>query len=242
MGYICGKPNSQSCNWLQYADDAVLIAKDQKCAQGLANIFDACCSWAHMDIRIDKCCSFGMAKKETRQVQILPNISVKAGQIPPTEIGGHFKYLGKYFDFKMDGSLVKSEILTNVELLLKTTSALEIKPQTKLKIFDRFIPTQINFYLRLYNFPSTWVVEQLDALCIRHIRQWVEAPVSSCISELLVTPNRKCGMGIPSFKNRFERLQLSKRSALKTSQNESIRDLWNDTTLSNVSSDSLLIS
>ena len=110
MGYIWGNKNSQTCNWLQYADDAALIAKDQKCAQGLANTFDAWCSWARMDIRTDKCCCFGMAKKDSRQVQILPNISVKLGKIPAVAIGEHFKYLGRYFDFKMDDCVAKSKL------------------------------------------------------------------------------------------------------------------------------------
>ncbi|MFI5407332.1 MAG: hypothetical protein ACHQ1D_12585, partial [Nitrososphaerales archaeon] len=185
---------------------------------------------------------FGMAKKDTKQVQILPNISVKAGKIPPIEMGGHFKYLGRNFDFKMDDAIAKSEILTKVEVLLKSLSELEIKPQTKLKIFNRYIPSQLSFYLRTYSFSSTWVAEQIDALCIRHIRQWIEAPVSSCVSEWLITPNKKCGMGIPSFINRLELLQLSKRFTLKNSNNESIRDLWKDSSPFNVPADSLLVS
>src|SRR2546425_661504 len=142
----------------------------------------------------------------------------------------------------MDDNLAKSEILTRMGFLLKTISGLESKPQTKLKNFDRYLPSQISFYLRTYSFSSTWVAEQIDALCIRHIRQWIEAPVSSCVSEWLVAPNGRCGMGIPSFKNRLELLQLSKRSTLKNSKNESIRELWKDGTLSNVPVDSLLVS
>ena len=147
-----------------------------------------------------------MTKKDSCQVQILPNISVNAGHVPAIAMGDHFKYLGRYFDFKMDDSLPKSEILTKVSALLKTISDLQIKPQTKLKIFDRYIPSQISFYLRLCNFSTTWVVEHLDALCIRHIRQWIEAPLSSCVSEWLIAPHKKRGMGIPSFKNSLERL------------------------------------
>ena len=51
----------------------------------------------------------------------------------------------------------------------------------------------------------------------------------------------KCGMGIPSLKNRFEKLNVSKRAALKCSPNENIRFLWEDSSLRNVNSDSLLI-
>ena len=64
MGYIWGNKASQQANWLQYADDATLIAKDQKGAQGLTNLFEAWCRWSKMEIRLDKCSSFGMLKKD----------------------------------------------------------------------------------------------------------------------------------------------------------------------------------
>ena len=35
MGYVWGNRISQQCNWLQYTDDAAVISKDQKSAQGL---------------------------------------------------------------------------------------------------------------------------------------------------------------------------------------------------------------
>ena len=41
LGYIWGKKSAQTTNWLQYADDAALIARDQKAAQGLANLFES---------------------------------------------------------------------------------------------------------------------------------------------------------------------------------------------------------
>ena len=96
--------------------------------------------------------------------------------------------------------------------------------------------------LRTCNFTATWVSQKLDALTIRHVRNWVEAPISSCISEWLISPKNKCGLGISSWKNRFEKLQISKRSALKNSPNINIRDLWGDTMNKNIIPDSLLIS
>ena len=49
-------------------------------------------------------------------------------------------------------------------------------------------------------------------------------------------------MAIPSIKNRFQRLQLGKRNALKNSPNENIQNLWVDTSKMNVRADSLLVS
>ena len=39
------------------------------------------------------------------------------------------------------------------------------------------------FEIKLYDFPATWVEQKLDALCIRHMRVWLEMPVSACVSE-----------------------------------------------------------
>jgi len=241
LGHIWGNKSSQSCNWLQYADDAAIVTSSQKSAQGLTNLFDTWCTWAKMEIRLDKCCSFGFLKTGGNLTQILPKIYIKTGDIPAIPQGGYFKYLGRYFDFKMNDSKGKAELLEKVEKYLKTISDLRIRPQTKIKLLDRYISSQISFTLRNYNFSSTWISEHLDALCIRFVRLWLESPISSCVAEWLVVPNTKCGLGVPSFKNRAERLCLSERAALKNSNNQNIQLLWKDSTLKLVNADSLLL-
>src|SRR6218665_3413817 len=60
LGYIWGPPSkTTTCSWLQFADDAVIIASNVKNTQQLLNIFVAWCNWADMLIRLDKCSSFG---------------------------------------------------------------------------------------------------------------------------------------------------------------------------------------
>ena len=124
---------------------------------------------------------------------------------------------------------------------LKIISNLKVKPLTKLRILSRFLPSQFSFELRIYNFSSTWISENIDALCVRFIRDWIEAPISLCVKEWLITPSVKCGLGIPSFQFRAERLKLQKRKALKCSVNEKVRDLWIDSSTSSIVLDSLLL-
>jgi len=195
-----------------------------------------------MEIRPDKCSSFGMLKKQGNFTQILPKISIKSGEILPIQIGEGFTYLGRTFTFDMKGESEKKEVQNKLDNYLNITSNLSLKPQTKLKILHRFILPQLSFSLRVCNFCETWVSESLDSLCVRHIRSWIEAPISSCVGEWLASPITKCGMGIPSLKHRFSRLQLSKRNALKNSNNENIRNLWGETNFKNIRADSLLVS
>ena len=91
MGYFWGKSNHQQCNWLQYADDAAIIAKSQRAAQALTALFESWCSWSKMSLRLDKCLTFGMLKGETKFTQVLPNISSSQGPIPAVPMDDSFK-------------------------------------------------------------------------------------------------------------------------------------------------------
>ena len=140
----------------------------------------------------------------------------------------------------MDNKIAKLETAAKVESCLKIISNLNIKPQTKLKILSVYLPSQISFNLRIYSFSPTWISEAIDSVCVKYVRAWIEAPVSSCIEEWLVTPVKKCGLGIASFRIRSENLTLSKQNALMKSKNNCIRELWQESNRFNVSSDSLL--
>ena len=126
-----------------------------------------------------------MCKIKSIQTQILPKLSIHAGEIHAIPVGGHFTYLGRIFDFEMKCTEGKTEIIRKtVEKYLRIITKLKLKPQTKLKIFDRFIPSQISFKLRVCNISVTWISESLDTLCLRYIRQWLETPISSSTNGL----------------------------------------------------------
>ena len=194
-----------------------------------------------MDIRLDKCCTFGMAKlKHKNYQQILPNIAISHGLIPSVPIGDEFKYLGRIYNFRTDDAIAKDEIQSKVENLLKITSSLNIKPQSKIKILSRFIPTQLSFYFKIYNLSFTWISDTLDSICTKHARDWLEAPINSCIKEWLASPIKYCGLAIPSLKSLAENLKLTKRNSLKFSKHACIREMWAETTNHNINTDALL--
>ena len=53
--------------------------------------------------------------------------------------------------------------------------------------------------------------------------------VSSCVSKVMSVPKYKGGFGIPSFKESYEKLGLSKRLSLKSSEDGDINQIWKDT-------------
>src|SRR6267154_1743854 len=137
MGYFWGKRQHQQCRWLQYADDALIIANSLKTAQCLVRLFEPWCDWAKTDIRLEKCLSFGAAMRDRKFQQILPSINLRnKGMIPAVSLGGHFKYLGKIFAFESLNSVPKKDFEAKLDNILLKLSSLKVRSQTKLKIFS----------------------------------------------------------------------------------------------------------
>src|SRR6267154_1296233 len=80
----------------------------------------------------------------------------------------------------------------------------------------------------------------VDRLCTKHIREWLEFPPSSCVTEWASSPTNFCGLGFPTFAQRAARMKLTWRRLIRSSKNPSIRELWEASKGPNVIVDSLL--
>ena len=241
LGFIWGpKQSTSQFSWLQFADDAVIVSNCVKDAQTLLDVFTSWCAWSCMTIRLDKCCSFGMMKSSRTILQSEPALYINNEKIPIVPTGESFVYLGKTYDFAMNNMVAKSKICEKLEKLLCITSSFQISSQMKLQIMNRFIRTQLSFELRLYNFGKTWITQNLDSVCYQHIRVWLELPISCCIKEVATLPKSKCGLGIPSFSEEYERLWLRKRYTLLNNKQPEMQRIWNESSHSHVEIDSLL--
>ena len=96
-----------------------------------------------------------MTKKQNVFSQILIKLFLNSGEIPGTPIDQDFVYLGRKFNFQMNNETAKAAVINKIEFLLSTTATLAIRPQSKLKILSTFVPSQLVFDLKLYNFPLT---------------------------------------------------------------------------------------
>ena len=238
LGYVWG-PNAdlRSRSWLQFADDTVLISDNIKSAQSLLNLNAAWCEWAEMKIRIDKCSTFGMRKQSGSYIQL----TIGDSSIPPLDDGEHFKYLGRIFDFSMKNEYIKADIEQRLTSLLRTTSDLDIKPQQKLRILKVFIPSRLTFDLRIYDISYTWIKQALDSKISNAVRDWMEFPISTCVSEILSLPANQGGLSILSLKETAEKLRLGQRFKLHSSSDKELRVLFETTSDQNVRTDSIIL-
>ena len=140
----------------------------------------------------------------------------------------------------MDNFEAKSLLKLKLEKLLKTTSDLNIKAQLKLKILKSYISSQISFDLRIYDFSYTWISTQLDGLINNHVSQWLDLPISTCISQFMEQPKNEGGHGIPSLKSTAEKLRLGLRLSLKNNPNIELNNIWMSTHIHNKNLDTIL--
>src|SRR6267154_422720 len=115
MGFFCGQHQQQQCSSRQYADDALIMANSLSTAQSLVRHFETWCEWAKMDIRLNKCLTFGAAMIDRKFQHILPKINLRdKGMIPAVPLGGHCKYFGKIFDYQALNSVPKEDFETKL--------------------------------------------------------------------------------------------------------------------------------
>ena len=137
LGYALSKL-LRPIHWFQFADDAAIATGQEYETQVLLNAFIAWCTWSSMIIRVDKCHTFGMAKKETLSVKTYPKLFVNNEQIPTLKNNESFHYLGRYFNFEIDNEEHKKELLDITNKILNNVDALPLHPKHKLDIYLRY--------------------------------------------------------------------------------------------------------
>ena len=238
LGYCLRAWNSSmSRSWLQFADDAAIVASSVRNAQCLLNVFQAWCSWSGLEVRQDKCASFSMIKKNNKFLQILPSLNICGKSIPPVPIDGEFRYLGRNFSFNTKPHSMQKQLEDKLLKMLKITSNLKTSVQLKLRIFSQYIQCQLLHDLKTYDFTQTWVEQTLDAMSIRFIRDWLELPISTCVAEVMILPKNQGGFGINSFKLLSQKMRLIKRHALWRSPDLELRSIASDSALANCAID-----
>ncbi|CAB4041462.1 Hypothetical predicted protein [Paramuricea clavata] len=220
-----------SCNpihWFQFADDAAVISSQEKENQILLNRFSVWCQWANMIIRVDKCSTFGIKKHSSKSVQYQPKLLISHLLVPRTETGESFRYLGRYFNFNMSDEKHQSDICNLFNNIISKIDELHLHPRNKILLYSRYLLSKISWDFTITDISQTWVCETLDGIATKHIRKWLELPISATLSNVYL-PYNKPGLNVILPSTKFIQCQTVSRLALKSSTNENIRELWSIT-------------
>jgi len=112
---------------MQYADDAIVITSNMKSMQQLMGLFESWCSWAAMEIRLDKCIAFGMQQRNGVYAQYQLSLNITGEPIiPPLPLGEDFTYLGCMFNCNMNCTVAKSKVECKLDNMLRFTNELHL--------------------------------------------------------------------------------------------------------------------
>ena len=117
------------------------------------------------------------------------------------------------------------EVLDLFQYLLNRIDCLSCHPKNKLLIYHRFVLSKLSWHLTVADLSKTCVVQNLDNIVTKYVRQWLDLPISATLSTLVLQKS-KYGINriLPSTK--FTQCQTVIRNPLKTSPNLDIKAMW----------------
>ena len=117
-----------------------------------------------------------------------------------------------------------SEVLGSINDLLSKNDAIPCRPRNKRLLYHRLVLSKLSWHSTISNLSKTWIVENIDSLVSRYVRQWLEGPISATLSSLLISKS-KYGLSLILLSIKFTQCQVVIRNALKSSPNSDINHL-----------------
>ena len=121
-----------------------------------------------------------------------------------------------------------SDAIETLNDLMKKIRDLSCHPKYKLIIYHRYVLSKLSWHLTIADLSQTWVIQNLDNTVAKCARQWLELPISSSLSTLILQ-NSKCGNNFILPSTKFIQCQTVIRNALKSSPNPDINSIWTAT-------------
>ena len=167
----------------------------------LLNRFTIWYQWAGMTFRVVKCCTFGIKKVSSKVAQVQPTLFINKKMVPCVKHEDSFRYLGRHFDFHMSNQVHKIELPSLVTSMLNIIDSLPLYPNSKVLLCNRYLLSKISWHFTVCDLSKTWIVQNLLNTVSHYIRNWLDLPISSTLSNILL-PHEKFGLDIilPSTK------------------------------------------
>ena len=122
----------------------------------------------------------------------------------------------------------KSELSDSLNATLSEIDLLPLHPKSKLLFYNKYLLSKLSCHFTVANLPKTWVCEHLDNNAAKYLRKWLELPVSTTLSKIIL-PYNKFGLNIQLPPTKFMQCQTVLRNALRTSPDKDIEALWTST-------------
>ena len=122
---------------------------------------------------------------------------------------------------QLDAKATLTDLLQQIDLL-------NIHPKSKLLLYQKYVLSKLSWHFTVADISKTWVIQNLDNTLISYVRIWLDLPISATISHLTLSKS-KFGLNLQLPSTKFLQCQTVLRNALKSSPNDNIKSLWENT-------------
>ena len=102
---------------------------------------------------------------------------------------------------------------------------LPLHPRYKIMILTRYVCSTLRWTLTIYEFPLTWLKQNLDSSVLYYVRRWLQFHPGAHTTPLTL-PSKYLGAGVSLISDLFEKCQLLRRTLLKRSSHADIKKLY----------------
>ena len=180
-----------------------------------------------------------MKKNGTRTIQFHPYLRVNNERIPTLKEDEEFVYLGKKFTMNMKTVEVENELSNDLREYAEAIHRTPLHPKNKIIVVTRYVYSKIRWRLSTYDLSVTWVKQNLDSIVTEYLKRWLNLHQGANTRHLFL-PTNKLGIKVSLPSHIFKAAQLVKRSILKSSSNQEIRDLYKITVKKYIEEERLL--
>ena len=118
---------------------------------------------------------------------------------------------------------IRKNLKFSLSDMLFRIDALPVLPKNKILLYQRYILSKFSWHLTVATLSKTWVIQHLDNIASRFVRQWLSLPISATLSGISLSYNQfGRNLQLPSVK--FLQCQTVLRSCLRSS-NDAITSL-----------------
>ena len=189
--------SNKTVSVLAFADDIILIAKDDLEAKKQINYINKYLSDIGMSLSVSKCATFQIVYRNKTWYMKDPQIKIQNKTITNVEPEEALIYLGT--KIHPWSNLIKGNEVPSVARIIRNVMRLYLKPHQKIELIQAYILPHF-IYSLTSNAPSKGTLKMLDSEIRQCVKEILHLP-SSTASGFFYTPKKDGGLGFIKFQN-----------------------------------------
>jgi len=223
LGYSPSFASSPTSN-RAFADDLTLISSRLDKMLKLIEIMEDFLSWSRkMRAKPSKCITLGMKVVDGTYRSFDPEIYIGGAKV---EYLGNtpMKFLGQWIYVDLGLKCIKEKIETKMNNMFQIVDECGLNGVQKCWVYNSMITSKLNWDLIIYNLPVSFI-QELETVCTRFLKKWLGVTRSITVS-VLYRKKDHFGLGLKRLSDLFKSLQVSKGAALKHSDDQKVREVY----------------